>query len=186
MATMGRVITHFRLCPIDPADYERLRHGGAREVIAALGLPWWKVPFVARYIRRAMATDVAELSLFPGVPEMLAELARRGCKLAIVSSNSEENVRAILGAENAAHIAHFACGSSLFGKARKFRRVLRKLGTAPDEALCIGDETRDHVAAQKVGIDFCAVAWGYTAAAALAERQPRFVFREVREIGGRA
>lgn len=179
---MDRIVERFRLRPIPPSEYERLRHHGAREVIKTFGLPWWKVPSLARYVRTAMAADRDSFALFPGTPEMLAELGGGGVKLAIVSSNSEENIRAVLGPENAARIGWYECGSSLFGKARKFRRVLRRTGTAPAQALCIGDEIRDHEAAQQAGIAFGAVAWGYTAAAALGKRGPAFLFRSVQEI----
>ena len=54
--------------------------------------------------------------------------------------------------ESAALFAHFDCSASLFGKSAKFRRVLRRTGVAPAQAIAIGDETRDIEAARGAGI----------------------------------
>jgi phosphoglycolate phosphatase len=182
MQMADRVIARFRLRPISPADYDRLRRGGARELMKELKLPFWKLPKVARYIQDAMRAETDSLSVFPGVEEMIARLAERGFKLAMISSNSPENVRAVLGPELCGRMAHFDCGASLFGKDRKFKRALRATGVTAAETLCIGDELRDLEAARKVGIAFGAVSWGYTAAEALAAQKPAFVFKQVSEI----
>jgi phosphoglycolate phosphatase len=176
------VIAHFRLRPISPGDYERLRRGGARELMKELKLPFWKLPKIARYVQDAMSGETEKLSVFPGVEEMVARLIERGFKLAMISSNSAHNVRAVLGPELCGRMAHFDCGASLFGKDRKFKRALRATGVAAAEALCIGDELRDFEAARKAGIDFGAVSWGYTAAEALAAQKPAFVFKQVSDI----
>lgn len=39
---------------------------------------------------------------------------------------------------------------------------MKKCGVAPEDRLAIGDEIRDAHAAQKTGMAFGAVAWGYT------------------------
>ena len=60
--------------------------------------------------------------------------------------------------------------------------MLRRSGIAARDAICIGDEIRDFEAAQKAGIAFGAVTWGYAAAEALIARSPAMVFRTVDEI----
>jgi len=80
--------------------------------------------------------------------------------VAIVSSNSEETIRHVLGAETAPTVAIYECGASLFGKPTKLRRALRRSGVAPADAIAIGDELRDIEAAHAVGIPSGAVLWG--------------------------
>lgn len=167
---------------IDEASREALRGQDARQIIRHLRLPAWKMPLVARFMRRQMHIDAGAIPLFAGTDEMLDELARRGVRLAIVSSNSEQNIRRILGPRLADLIQHYGCGASLFGKPRLLRRVLRAAGVQPAEALCIGDEIRDLRAATAVGIPFGAVAWGYTRIEALEAHAPREVFSDVGEI----
>ena len=53
------------------------------------------------------------------------------------------------------------------------------------EAICLGDEIRDLEAAQKAGIAFGAVTWGFTMADALIARSPTVVFRSLDEIADR-
>lgn len=173
-------IARFGLRPVGEDELPTLRGQSAREVIRYLGLPMWKVPRVGKYVREAMAAH--PVPLFAGMEEVLRQLASRGVQLAVVSSNSEANVRAVLGPELAGLFATFDCGASLFGKASKFRRVLKQTGRAPREVLTIGDELRDAEAAQAAGLDFGAVSWGYTALAGLERSKPAVVFREPSEL----
>ena len=69
----------------------------------------------------------------------------------------------------------------MFGKAAKFRKVLKRTGIAADDAIAIGDEVRDGEAAAQAGIDFGAVSWGYASPEAL---QAAFAGAGVRQCGG--
>ncbi len=179
---MQQAVEHFGLRKVEVDDLDKLRNLSAREVILHLGLPLWKVPAVARYVRRLLSADAARTVLFPGAAEMLRQLFKSGATLAIVSSNSEANVRLILGPVTASYITVFECGASLFGKAAKFRKVVKTTGIAKRAALTIGDEIRDADAAREAGIAFGAVAWGYTNAEALRALGPAFLFQTLAEI----
>lgn len=168
-------IPRFGLRDVSVEELPSLRGKSAREVIDHLGLPMWKVPRVGKFVREAMAAQ--PVALFPGIVEALQALAAAGVRLALVSSNSETNVRAVLGA-SASLFACFECGASMFGKARRFRRVVRQAGCDSAQALAIGDEVRDVEAARAAKIDFGAVTWGYTDGAALERESPAFVFRD--------
>ncbi len=126
--------------------------------------------------------DREQIAVFPGVDDMLAKLTAAGIKLAIVSSNSQETVRHVLGPENPTRITYYACGSSVFGKQAHVRRVLKQSGVRPTTALCIGDEIRDYEAASAVGMPFRAIAWGYTTIESLTACAPAAVFYEVKDI----
>ncbi len=182
LENVGKVIERFGLRAFDERALDQLRALSAREIMDRIGLPAWKVPLMVREMRRLLAANAERTRLFPGVTEMLRRLEECGYVLAIVSSNAEPNIRKVLGPENAKRIRVYACGASLFGKASKFRRVLKQTGVRPAEALTIGDEIRDLEAANEAGIDFGAVSWGYTKAEALRERSPAFVFGRPEEI----
>ena len=124
----------------------------------------------------------APIGLFDGVDRMLRGLSAGGLTLAVVSSDAEDNVRATLGPELAALTAHYGCGASLFGKAAKFKSVLRRSGYAAAETITIGDELRDLEAARSAGIAFGAVTWGYTRPEALRAHRPDEMFNSVEEI----
>lgn len=170
---------------IEEPEIEALRGQSARQVMGALGVPAWKLPRIAHQMRREMAADIGRIGLFPGMDPVLRGLAGRGIELAVVTSNSLENVRRVLGPELSGLIRCYACGASIFGKRPKLRAVLRDRGIPAGEAIAIGDEIRDLEAARAEGIAFGAVAWGYTRPEALRAHGPEEVFAEPEEILGR-
>ena len=93
---------------VEPHDYERFRHLHGVAMLRELDLPLWKVPRVANAVRKRMVAHTGKLSLFPGISEVLHRLAAAGIRLAIVSSNSRENVERVLGPANARLIGRFA------------------------------------------------------------------------------
>lgn len=163
-------------------DRETLRRSDARTLLALLGVPRWKLPFIARHMRRLKSRDAHTIRLFAGAAGMLDRLADHGVTLAIVSSNSEANIRRVLGPADVARIAHLACSASLFGKPAKIRRVLRRAGVSPGEALYVGDELRDAEAAARAGVAFAAASWGYAAPEALARTRPVALLPEIGAI----
>ena len=70
----------------------------------------------------------------------------------------------------------------MFGKAAKFRAVLKRTGIAAADAIAIGDEFRDGEAAAQAGIDFGAVSWGYARPEAMKQLSPAVVFDSVADI----
>jgi phosphoglycolate phosphatase len=167
---------------VEPRDYEQFRdlHGAA--LLRELGLPLWKLPRVVSSMRRRMSEHTGEFSLFPGISEVLHRLEAGGVQLAIVSTNSRENVERVLGANNARLIAHFACGASMFGKAARLRQVIRRSAVQQSLAIYIGDEIRDAEAAGKAGIAFGAVTWGQHRQEILRRQNPAEMFTTVQEI----
>jgi len=167
---------------IEDHEIETLRGQAARQIVAHLGVPAWKLPRVAHSMRQHMARDIGKITLFPGVDRLLQGLSARGVRLAIVTSNSIENVRQVLGPENAGLIQHYACGASMFGKRVKLRSVLRDSRVPAAEAIAIGDEVRDLEAARGERIPFGAVGWGYTHPEALRAHHPEEMFSDLEEI----
>jgi phosphoglycolate phosphatase len=175
------VADRFGFRRIAEEDVEALRHASTREILDRLEVPLWKLPFIARHMRRLKMEQAASIPLFDGVGEMLKTLAVNGMRLALVSSDTEANAREKLGTSTAL-FADFGCAASIFGKPAKFRRVLKRAGVGAAEAIAIGDETRDIEAARAVGIACGAVTWGYAAPNALRALQPDLVFERVQDI----
>ena len=162
-------------------DVEGLRHSDSREILARLEVSRWKLPAIARHMRQLKAQHLADIPLFDGVEAMLRSLSAAGFRLALVSSDSEANARAQLG-ELAALFCQFNCGASVFGKARKFRRVVKRAGLAPEAVIAIGDEVRDIEAARAAGIGCGAVRWGFASSEALRARAPDLIFERMEDI----
>ena len=182
MRRVNDIAERHRFNRIQDHEVETLRGYSARQMMAHLRLPAWRLPFVAREMRMRLAQEIHDIRAFDGVPAMLRALADAGVVLSIVTSNSVQNVRTLLGAEVFGMISHVECGASMFGKRARFRRVLRRSGTPAARAISIGDEIRDSEASRAAGIDFGAVAWGYTTPASLRAQSPALFFDTVDDI----
>lgn len=169
---------------VAPEEYELFRDLHGTALLKKLDLPLWKLPRVVNAMRRKMAAHSGNFTMFTGIAGALQALTAAGKQLAIVSSNSQENVARILGA-HAAQIHHFACGVSMFGKAARLRAVARAASVLPTQAIYIGDEIRDAEAARKAGLAFGAVAWGQHSTAALRGQCPDEFFEAPEQIVSR-
>jgi phosphoglycolate phosphatase len=182
LSVVDQLARRFKFRTVKDGEVEMLRHKSSREVIEYLGIARWKLPFIARHLRNLIGEHAHQIELFPGTPDLLEQITAMGVKIALVTSNAEANARKILGPEHARRIDFFACGSSLFGKAPKFRRVLKKMGISSADTLAIGDETRDIDAAREVGMRAGSVLWGYASEEVLTALEPDALFRSPQEI----
>ena len=170
---------------IEASELEELRGISARQLIKRLGIPLWKMPFVARHMRKLMTSDISTVLPFAGVERLIAHLAQAGITLALVTSNSQANVRQVLGDQTLRYFKYIECDVSLFGKRARYQKILKQSGLSPREVLSIGDELRDLEAATQAHIPFGAVAWGYTTLAALQAHAPAELFLEIDEIAAK-
>ncbi len=181
-SVLNQVAQKYRFRQLADHEFEAMRGLDARTGLTYLGISSWKLPFIAHHVRGLAARDAHLIGLFAGVREVLAELAAKGIVVAVVSSNSEANIRRILGAESAGHVQLFACGAGLFGKRKKFREVLKKTKTSRTDTICIGDEVRDIEAATAEGMASGAVTWGYATAESLRARGPTVMIDSVEAL----
>jgi len=167
---------------IDPDSAGTYRSYDARQMMEQVGMPAWKLPLVAKSFISLMKQNAASISLFEHTDDMLLHLANKGVALAIVSSNSYDNVSQILGHANTKLISQFECGMSIFGKSARIRKVLEKTGIPCCEAIYIGDQVEDLEAARKENVAFGAVSWGYGTIESLREHFPEEEFDSVSAI----
>ncbi len=181
LRNVNDVADRFGFRRVAEGEVEALRHASTREILSRLEVPLWKLPVIARHVRRLKAEQAASIALFDGAEAMLRALAAAGLRLALVSSDSEANARVKLG-EAAALFSDFDCSASVFGKPAKFRRILKRTAVDPKQAIAIGDEARDVEAARAAGIACGAVTWGYAAPNALKALGPDLVFERMDDV----
>jgi phosphoglycolate phosphatase len=129
-----------------------------------------------------MRDEGRHVGLFDGVDDALAALHARGVRLAVVTSNSAENARRVLGEVNWQRLVHAECGASMFGKRRRLARVLKVARVPAARAIYVGDQVMDGDAARAAGVAFGAVAWGYATPALLRASNPDVVFERIEEL----
>jgi phosphoglycolate phosphatase len=152
------------------------RQHSARQLMELVGMPAWKLPFVVKSFTSLMKQNAANISLFEHIDDLLLHLANRDVTLAIVSSNSYENVSRILGPANTKLMSQFECGVSIFGKPARLQKVLKKTGIPCREVIYIGDQVADLEAARKEQVAFGAVSWGYGTIESLRAHSPEEEF----------
>jgi phosphoglycolate phosphatase len=180
--SLNEVAERFGFRTTTEEERQALRRLDNREIIRRLQVPMWKLPAIARHMRRRATENIDSIRPFRGVPEALIALRKNGTRLAIVSSNSEENVRRIMGGELADQIAFYGCGASLFGKTSKLRSAIKRCNADRTRTIYVGDETRDIEAARTAGTASGAVLWGYAAPDALLDLNPTIVFHDVDQL----
>lgn len=181
VAAHNALARRHRFREIADGEAEALRAMSTHALLSRSGLPAWRLPWVARDFTRAMA-KAPRTPLFDGVPEVLQALHASGATLALVSSNSPDNIRRILGPELASLFVAIDGGASMFGKHRRLGRLIRRLGFATGDAIYVGDQTADADAARAAGVHFGAVAWGYATPEGLATAMPDWAFMAVPEL----
>jgi phosphoglycolate phosphatase len=149
----------------------------------ALGVPAWKLPFLIVEATRLLRASMHVIGFNPGMKELLEELQRRGLKVAIVSTNAEENIRTFLqhhGAE--ALVDRVVCSSRLFGKAALLKKVMKEERLQPEALIYVGDETRDIEACREVDVSVIGVTWGFDSEELLVAAKPDLLAKEPAEI----
>ena len=167
---------------VGEAEVAALRGMDNRRIIRELGVPFWRLPWIVRDMRRRMEEEAGDIPLFPGTAAMIEALAARGAVIGIVTSNTERNVRRILGPVLCGRVSLMECGASLFGKAPRLRRALRRTGLPASAAIAIGDEARDIEAARAAGMAAGAVCWGYATRALLESCAPDLLFERMEDV----
>ena len=164
-------------------DVESARSMPTRQLLKAVGVTFWKLPKVVRAFHAAAAENAADLKLFPGWPGVLSDLANRGHRLGILSSNSESNIRATLQSNGVEEVFAFVIGyPKLFGKAKALRKIIKQQKLNREQVLYVGDEVRDIEAAKKANVAVAACAWGFHAESLLMAEKPDWMLREPKEL----
>ena len=174
-SVLDQTADKFGLNRVKPEDIPRLREQSSHDVLKYLGVPFYKLPAIATFMRGLAVEGIPNIPLFAGAADALAALHEGGVRLALVSSNAEAAVRAVLGPA-AELIDRYACGSALFGKSQKFLTVLDALHVSREDTISIGDEIRDIDAARKTRLTAGSITFGYNSRGALERARPDYLF----------
>lgn len=112
---------------------------------------------VARYREHHPRAMLADTRLMPGVPETLAELARRGYRLAVCSNKRVEFTRQLVEALGLAPVFAAVLGpDDVSGRAKPdpamLHEGLKRLGASAPEAVYVGDMDIDVYTGKAAGL----------------------------------
>jgi phosphoglycolate phosphatase len=162
LAAYNHLAPRLNLKPAPPEQVADMRKMGAGPLMRALGIPMWKLPRLMIAARAELQNRIQDVQPFPGMADALRDLAAAGTKMAILTSNSRENVATFLARHQLGDFLDIDAGASLFGKGTRLSRLLKDLGCAPACTAYVGDTVPDIRAAREAGIIAVAVAWGYS------------------------
>ncbi len=147
-----------------------------------LNFPMYKVPVIIPELYKSFSESLMEISLFPGIKEMLKELETNGYQIAIISSNSEENIKEFLKQKEIENISEVHCSSRIFGKDKMISKFLKSNNLEPTEVIYVGDEERDIIACKKTNVKVIWVNWGYDAEEVVQSVEPDYMVSSPEKI----
>lgn len=108
--------------------------------------------------------NMLETNIYEGITEVITYLKEKGILVGIATSKKEGFARQLME-----HFGLEPCFNSIKGsdekeeltKADIIKRCLEELGVSYQDAILIGDTEFDAIGAEKVGIDFIAVTYGF-------------------------
>lgn len=168
--------------PLAETDIDELRGMSNLDIIKKYKVPLLKIPYLVLRAQKELHQRIDEMSLFPGVKELVLDLKRRGVRLGILTSNSLENVKKFLKAQDLDVFDFIHAEQNFFGKNWALLHLLKKFNLKKEEVIYVGDEVRDIEACQKVNIAVIAVSWGFHRRKLLQDKLPTYLVDSPDEI----
>ena len=182
VAIFNQLAEKHRFKKVTHEDIEVLRKLTILQRCRLLKLPVYKIPFIVMESRVLYTQYLQRIPLVEGIKGMLSELSKLPFTQAVLSSNSEANIRLILEENQIDAIKAVYHSSGLFGKDAVIKKFLKIHKLHPSEVIYVGDELRDIIACTKSGIRIIFVSWGYDSAEAVSEANPDFIVNTPEEI----
>ena len=138
----------------------------------------------ARYRHHFIARD-AQIELYAGARELLADLARAGFRLAIATGKSRAGLDRALAQQRLGELfTATRCADEGLPKPHPdmLLHLMDRLEVRPQETLMIGDTTHDLELAHSAGASAIAVAYGSHPHSELAQLEPLATVRTVSEL----
>ena len=182
IAIVNRISKEFGHKPVLEKEIPLLRGKKPREILSHLGIPVYKLPFWIKRIRSEINQEIADLKPSTNLKPTLIKLRENGCKIGILTTNTEENVKKFLESNQMDVFDFFYSGKSVFGKGKLLKKIITKYKLAKEDVFFVGDEIRDMEAGRKAEIFTIAVSWGFNSKVALQKEKPNFIIDSPTEL----
>lgn len=164
-------------------EIEELQHKDPLQIALELNVPKWKIPWLLIKGRRMFRDHMRSVNVHEGMASVIQELHGKGIPLFVLSSNSRSNVKKYLKWHNLdGYFINVYGNAGILGKARKLHQLFKREKIQPQGSWYVGDETRDIVSSQAVGLKIIAVSWGYNSRTALEDKGPNELVDEPQDI----
>lgn len=168
--------------PFTENDIQHFRSLTWHKIAREMQLPFYKIPKIVTIAFKEYKRLISELEPCAGIVEMINELALKEIPMALLSSNTVENVHLFLTNHKIDSFLWIEGTSGILNKAKDIKKRLKKHKISTNEVIYIGDEIRDIEAAHNCGLKVIAVTWGFHTAEFLASYKPDFLVNEPKAI----
>lgn len=173
----NRIAPDYGIREVAEHELDHLRHLSLKELLDHLDIPKRRVPALISRGTGMMRSNISQLKLIEGMPQVLVELRRHVRSFGILTSNATANVDLFLRTHGLRDQFDFISSTSkLTGKSKHLKAIRKTFSLRAEELLYIGDELRDVKASQKAGIPIAAVTWGFNSRESLAASEPNYLF----------
>lgn len=179
---IGLIAEREGFVPPDRGRLKEMKELSIKDRFKDMGMPVYKLPGVIRDIKKTFLEHRDSLRPFPGIGDVLLQLAERGFDLHILSTNNRKVIDSFLQAHHMEMFKSVNTSPGLFGKHRTMSKLLQKEGLSRDEVLYVGDELRDIEACRAAGIKVLSVSWGYDAPSLLEKGKPQYLAHKPEDI----
>lgn len=139
---------------------QKIRKLGTKALFKQYKINGAKLLLFVFLARRQIAKYVDEYPIPTNMDKVIEKLSKRN-NLAIVTSNSEKNVKKFLRRHHLQEYFNEIYSGSYFGKERKILKIIQNHNWKKSETVYVGDEVRDMEAGKKAGLKTYGVAWGF-------------------------
>jgi phosphoglycolate phosphatase-like HAD superfamily hydrolase len=127
MAIVNSLADRFGYKKLSDEEIKEMQGKLPRQILKEVGISLWKLPFIARAVRKQLAAQMPLLKPFVEIPELLQALKDRHIRLGILTTGSLDNTKNFLEANHLSGFFDFVYAeSNLFGKGRVLMRMLQK------------------------------------------------------------
>ncbi|MGE7839510.1 HAD-IA family hydrolase [Lysinibacillus sp. NPDC093712] len=155
-------------------DIDSLKKISIAERSKLFNFPLHKLPIILPQFYRLYQQSLKEVHLFHGMKDVLKEIESKGYTIAIISSNSKDNIVEFLNTNGIDYVSEVLCSSRIFGKDKVIKKYLKESNIKRSDVIYVGDEQRDIIACKKVGIPIIWVDWGYDAIEVIQSEEPDY------------
>lgn len=157
-----------------------MKYAGFDKETAQKGIEYYR----ERYSEKGMY----ENTVYPGVENTLAELKRRGYRMAVASAKPTFYVTQIMDHFNLSRYFEVIAGTDLNGpkvtKSQVIEEALERMSFSDhrDQVIMVGDREHDILGARRCGIQCVAVSYGYGSIEELEKAQPLQIVASADEL----
>ena len=157
-----------------------MKYAGFDKETAQKGIEYYR----ERYSEKGMY----ENTVYPGVENALAELKRRGYRLAVASAKPTFYVTQIMDHFNLSRYFEVIAGTDLNGskvsKSQVIEEALERMNLSDhrDQVIMVGDKEHDVFGARRAGLECIAVSYGYGTEEELKNAHPFKIVNSAEEI----